>query len=125
MGLAAALPSENKDIAENQSSKAESFFEELEKEAKEVKECVENFRNKIIDHQKQGPGKSFLKAPLRVYEAAIPTLDLEALQRAFKIDIETCKSISARVDTGRGMVLANYPKFMAQQQEALRAFINS
>ena len=45
-----ALPTENKKIAENQAANAEAFFEELQKEAKEVNECVKNFREKIINH---------------------------------------------------------------------------
>ena len=111
--MSETLPSENKKVAENQSANAEAFFEELRKEAKEVNEYVKNFRDKIIKHHSQGPSKSYLKAPLRVYEASLPPLDLEALERTFEIDVDTCKSIAKRVETGREMVVANYPKFMA------------
>ena len=107
------LPGENLKIAESQSVNAETFFKELQAEAKDVNECIEKFRNKILNHLKQGPSKSLLKAPLQVYEAALPSLDLEALERTFAMDIETCKSIAQRVDYGRDMVIANYPKFMA------------
>ena len=118
-----ALPNENKQVAETQAANAEAFFEELQKEAHEANDCVKKFREKLVNHHGQGPGKSFLKAPLRVYEAAVPTIDLEVLKKTFAIDIETCKSILERVEVGRDMVVANYPKFMAQQQEALREFI--
>lgn len=70
-----------------------------------------------------GPGKSFLKAPLPVYEKAIPSIDLAALRRTFAADVEICQSIADRMDHGRDLVVANYPKFMAEQQDALREFI--
>ena len=56
-----------------------------------------------------------MKAPVRVYEKAIPLIDLEALKTTFAQDIDTCKSIADRIDVGRDSVVANYPKFMAQQ----------
>ena len=109
------MPDENKKIAEDQSASAKAFFEDLQKEAREVNECVKNFREKITNHHNQGPSKSLLKAPLRIYEAALPSIDLEALDRTFAIDIDTCNTLASRLDSGRDMVIANYPKFMAQQ----------
>ena len=66
------LPGENLKIAESQSVNAEAFFNELQAEARDVNECVKKFRAKLLNHHKQGPSKSLLKAPLRVYEAALP-----------------------------------------------------
>ena len=71
-------------------------------------------REKVFDHINQGPAKSFLKAPLKIYEKAMPTIDIVLLKKTFKLDVETCKTISERVNEGRELVIANYPKFMAQ-----------
>ena len=62
-------------------------------------------RNKVIDHYNQGPDKSFLKAPLKVYEKALPTINMELLKKTFAMDIETCKSIGERVNQSREMVI--------------------
>jgi len=99
--LTSTLPNENKEIASQQAEQAEAFFEDLKKEATEVNEHVNKLRERVVNHHAQGPGRSFLKAPLRVYEKALPTLDLDALEKVFAVDIETCKSIAERVDEGR------------------------
>ena len=45
-----ALPNENKQVAGTQAANAEEFFEELQKEAQEVNECVKKFREKLVNH---------------------------------------------------------------------------
>ena len=92
------LKDENKKVASYQGDNAEAFCNEIESEANFINERVLKLREKVSNHHSQGPGKSFLKAPLRVYETAIPTMDVEALQKTFTADVETCKSLAERMD---------------------------
>ena len=58
-------------------------------------------REKVFGHINQGPAKSYLKAPVKVYDKAMPQIDIALLNKTFKLDVETCKTISERVNEGR------------------------
>jgi len=45
----------------------------------------------------------------------LPAVDLDALRKAFAVDVETCTSIAERMDQGREAVALNLPKFLAEQ----------
>ena len=121
--LVDALPKENKVIADYQNKNAQAFCDELYAEATAVNEHIVKLREKVNNHHNQGPGKSFLKASLKVYEKVMPDFDLTLLRKTLAQDVTTCQSIVGRMDEGRDLVVANYPKFIAQQQLALRNFI--
>ena len=80
---------------------AQAYCDNIIEEAYAANEHVAKLREKVIEHHNQGADKSFLKAPLKVYEKAIPTVDIELLKKTFAVDVETCKSTSERVDEAR------------------------
>ena len=113
--MESVLPQENVQVTQYQEQNAQTYCDEIVEEAIAANEQMMKLRNKVFDHYNQGPDKSFLKAPIKVYEKALPCVDVELLKKTFAVDIETCKSIGERVNEGRDLVLKNYPKFMAEQ----------
>ena len=90
------LANETTTIASSQYEQCKLFSKEVIAEMIEIKERLDDLREKIKTEHDTQADKSFLKGPLSAYEKFIPEIDVDGLEKQLDKDEKICKASATR-----------------------------